>query len=190
MSETQKLVTAIDLNERLEKQMSHPLPEQLPVNEMLSGMADSIKPMLDETPHLVAICSGGVWIAEQLHQKLGLSEPVGLLDITFYRDDFSRVGLNPSVRSSSLPVAIDDRHIILIDDILHTGRTIRAALNELFAWGRPASVVLAVLLDRGDRELPFQAEIVGHRISLDEHQFVKIHPNGRLTYVNRHAEAK
>ncbi len=170
--------------------MSHPLPEQLPVNEMLSGMADSIKPMLDETPHLVAICSGGVWIAEQLHQKLGLSEPVGLLDITFYRDDFSRVGLNPSVRSSSLPVAIDDRHIILIDDILHTGRTIRAALNELFAWGRPASVVLAVLLDRGDRELPFQAEIVGHRISLDEHQFVKIHPNGRLTYVNRHAEAK
>ncbi len=190
MNETLEFETAIDLNERLEKQMSHPLPEQLPVNEMLSGMADSIKPMIDEAPLLVAICSGGVWIAEQLHQKLGLSEPVGLLDITFYRDDFSRVGLNPSVRSSSLPVAIDDRHIILIDDILHTGRTVRAALNELFAWGRPASVVLAVLLDRGDRELPFQAEIIGHRISLDKHQFVKICPNGRLTYVNRHVECK
>ena len=170
--------------------MSQPLPEQIPVDVMLSEMADSIKPMLEDSPLLVAICSGGVWVAEKLHQKLNLSEPVGLLDITFYRDDFSRVGLNPSVRSSSLPVAIDHRHIILIDDILHTGRTVRAALNELFAWGRPASVVLAVLLDRGDRELPFQAEIIGHRFSLDKHQFVKICPNGQLTYVNRHAECE
>ncbi len=170
--------------------MTYPLPDQLPVDKMLASMAESIRPMLDQSPLFIAICSGGIWVAERLHQRLNIQEPLGFLDISFYRDDFSRLGLNPKVQTSSLPVSIDDRHILLIDDILHTGRTVRAALNELFAWGRPASVVLAVLLDRGDRELPLHAEIVGHRLHLDTTYFVKIFPDGHLTYVNLQTEAQ
>ncbi len=157
-------------------------PAQLPVDDMLASMAQSMQPMLVHAPLLIAIRSGGVWVAEQLHQQLNLNEPLGLLDISFYRDDFSRVGLNPTVGTSIVPVATDGRHVILVDDIMHTGRTIRAALNELFAWGRPSSVVLAVLLDRGGRELPFHAEIVGRRIALENNLFVKISPNGCVTY--------
>ncbi len=157
-------------------------PAQLPVDKMLTSMVQAIEPMLDHSPLLVAIRSGGVWVAERLHQRLGLQEPLGQLDISFYRDDFSQVGLHPKVGASSLSQNIDGRHIILVDDILHTGRTARAALNELFAWGRPASVVLAVLLDRGDRELPFHAEIVGHSMRLDRNRFVKVFPDGRLKY--------
>lgn len=162
--------------------MNTDLPEQLPVEEILDDMAQAIKPMLDSSPLIVAICNGGVWIAEHLHRQLEISEPLGFVDISFYRDDFSRIGLNPKVHQSSLPVAIDDRHIILVDDILNTGRTVRAALNELFAWGRPASVVLAVMLDRGGLELPYRAAVVGQRIALEKSQFVKVLPNGNLDY--------
>lgn len=164
--------------------MNADLPERLPVETIVADMAQAIKPMLGTSPLFVAICNGGVWIAEHLHNQLDISEPLGYVDISFYRDDFSRVGLNPKVNTSSLPVAIDGRHIILIDDILNTGRTVRAALNELFAWGRPASVVLAVLVDRQGRELPFCADIVGHRIDLETNQFVKVLPSGELTYFN------
>ncbi len=164
--------------------MNSTVHEELPVNDLLSDMARTMESMLDRSPLFIAICSGGVWVAESLHRQLELTEPIGYLDITFYRDDFSRVGFNPKVRKSSLPVNIDNRNIILIDDILRTGRTVRAALNELFAWGRPASVVLAVLLDRGGRELPVNAEIVGHRLSVDNNQFVKITSDGKLTYAD------
>ncbi len=162
--------------------MNADLLERLPVETILGDMAQAIRPMLNSSSLLVAICSGGVWIAEHLHRQLEISEPLGLVDISFYRDDFSRAGLNPKVHTSSLPVAIDGRHIILVDDILHTGRTVRAAVNELFAWGRPASVVLAVLVDRGGLELPYRAEVVGHRIALEKNRFVKVLPNGDLNY--------
>ncbi len=109
----------------------------------------------------MGIYTGGVWIAQRLHQLLRLECPLGTLDISFYRDDFTRVGMNPQVKPSLLPVSIEDRHVILVDDILNTGRTIRAALNELFDYGRPASILLAVLVDRGGRELPIQADVVG-----------------------------
>ncbi len=168
--------------------MTEKYPQQLPVEAMLTNMAESLQALLEMKPLFVAICSGGVWIAEALHQRLDVSEPLGLLDISFYRDDFSQVGLHPKVQSSSLPVAIENRHIVLVDDILHTGRTVRAALNELFAWGRPASVVLAVLIDRGKRELPLHAEIVGQTLSLNDNQFVKVYPDGKLTYINRQPE--
>jgi pyrimidine operon attenuation protein/uracil phosphoribosyltransferase len=125
-------------------------------------------------PAIVGIHTGGVWIAEQLHRKMAISEPLGSLDITFYRDDFTRVGLNPVVRPSELPFGIDDRHIILVDDVLYTGRTIRAALNELFDYGRPASIMLAVLIDRGGRELPIQANVVGFHVDLKPEEQIKL----------------
>ncbi len=156
--------------------------EELPVESILQAMTESLNSQLEVEPLIVAIQTGGVWIAEHLHRKLEISEPIGALDISFYRDDFSQIGMNPEVHESYLPEPIDDRHIILVDDILHTGRTVRAALNELFAWGRPASVMLAVLLDRGNRELPLCPDVVGHTMSLMNDQFVKIFPSGRLTY--------
>lgn len=112
-------------------------------------------------PLMVGIHTGGVWVAERLHRALALPEPLGMLDISFYRDDFSRIGLHPQVRPSDLPVAVEDRHIILVDDVLQTGRTIRAALDILFDYGRPASVMLAVLVRRGWRELPIDADVTG-----------------------------
>ena len=102
-----------------------------------------------EAPLIAGIYTGGAWIAERLHTLLELTEPLSMLDISFYRDDFTRIGVNPQVRPSRLPVSIDDRHIVLVDDVLNTGRTIRAALNEIFDYGRPASIMLATLVERG-----------------------------------------
>jgi pyrimidine operon attenuation protein/uracil phosphoribosyltransferase len=123
---------------------------------------------------LVGIRTGGVWIAEKLHSALNISSELGILDISFYRDDFSRLGLNPQVKPSKLPLDITDKHIILVDDVLYTGRTIRAAMNELFDYGRPASVQLAVLIDRGGRELPIAATAVGLTMELASNQHVKL----------------
>ncbi|HEY5791560.1 MAG TPA: bifunctional pyr operon transcriptional regulator/uracil phosphoribosyltransferase PyrR [Gammaproteobacteria bacterium] len=125
-------------------------------------------------PLMIGVHTGGAWVAERLHARLGLAEPLGRLDISFYRDDFTRVGINPQVRPSQLPVALDGRHLILVDDVLHTGRTVRAALNELFDYGRPASVALAVLIDRGGRELPIAADVCGAALELPADQHVKL----------------
>ena len=128
----------------------------------------------DPEPLMVGIHSGGHWVAQVLHARLKLSEPLGAIDISFYRDDFSRIGLHPQVQPSKLPVSVDDRTVVLVDDVLHTGRTIRAALNELFDYGRPQRVILAVLVDRGGRELPIAADLVGqHLDDLDTHEHVK-----------------
>ncbi|MCG2633310.1 MAG: bifunctional pyr operon transcriptional regulator/uracil phosphoribosyltransferase PyrR [Gammaproteobacteria bacterium] len=125
-------------------------------------------------PLLVGIHSGGVWIAEALHQRLGTSAPLGHLDISFYRDDFSRMGLHPVVRPSNLPEPVEGRPIILIDDVLYTGRTIRAALNEIFDYGRPERVILAVLAERNGRELPIQADIAGMRLDLPANAYLQL----------------
>lgn len=125
-------------------------------------------------PAFVGIHTGGVWIAEQLRRRLGVVTPLGQLDIAFYRDDFSRIGIHPQVRPSELPFDVDGRHLVLIDDVLHTGRTVRAALNELFDYGRPASVLLAVLVDRGGRELPIEAHVAGSRLELPADQQVQL----------------
>ncbi len=123
---------------------------------------------------MVGIHTGGAWVAERLHKALALKTPLGKLDISFYRDDFTRVGINPQVKPSQLPLSIDNEHILLVDDVLYTGRTIRAALNELFDYGRPASITLIVLLDRNGRELPIQADIVGKRIDLKANEQIKL----------------
>ncbi len=123
---------------------------------------------------IIGIHSGGAWIAEHLHKSLNNPHPIGMLDISFYRDDFTQIGLNPQVKSSNLPDSIEDQDIILVDDVLHTGRTIRAAMNELFDYGRPKSISLAVLLDREGRQLPIQADVCGMNIHLAPHQQVKL----------------
>lgn len=150
------------------------MPPSIDINATLAYLADEIRPLLERQPIMIGVHSGGAWIAQRLHQTLGLTEPLGTLDISFYRDDFTRVGVNPQVKTSNLPINIEDRHVILVDDVLHTGRTIRAALNEIFDYGRPASVTLAVLICRDGRELPIQADIVGHTLNLKKNEHIKL----------------
>jgi pyrimidine operon attenuation protein/uracil phosphoribosyltransferase len=146
------------------------------VTVLLEAMAGELERLMAgrDRPAMVGIHTGGVWVAEQLHRRLGIEDPLGSLDISFYRDDFTRIGMNPVVQPSQLPFSIDDRHIILVDDVLHTGRTIRAAMNELFDYGRPASIVLATLVERDGRELPIQANVVGQHVRLDPDQHIKL----------------
>jgi pyrimidine operon attenuation protein/uracil phosphoribosyltransferase len=135
-----------------------PLPNPLPDAEaQCRQLADLIRPQLANNPALVGIFSGGAWIAERLKELLGLTEEIGLIDVSFYRDDFAEKGLHPQCRPTVIPFDVEGRHIVLVDDVLYTGRTTRAAINELFDYGRPASVALAVLADRGGRELPIGA---------------------------------
>lgn len=148
------------------------------VDKLIEKMATELTARLNVFPSdqlfMIGIHTGGVWIAEKLHKQLKLPLPLGTMDISFYRDDFSRIGMNPQVKPSTLPVAVEDKHIILVDDILHTGRTIRAAMNEIFDYGRPASILLAVLGERSGRELPIQPDVVGTHLSLDSHEHVKL----------------
>lgn len=148
------------------------------INKLIDQMANELREKFAGTSLndvvMVGIHTGGVWVAEQLHALLNIQQPLAQLDISFYRDDFSRIGMNPQVKPSKLPASVDDAHIILVDDILHTGRTIRAALNEIFDYGRPASVTLAVLGNRSGRELPIQADVVGKEFQLGQHEHVKL----------------
>lgn len=150
----------------------------LDVDQLLNNLKNDTQQLLNdqriEQPLIVGIHTGGIWVAERLHSALGITTTMGILDISFYRDDFSRLGLNPQVKPSQLPLDITDQHIVLVDDVLYTGRTVRAAMNELFDYGRPASVQLAVLVDRGGRELPVCATVAGERIDLSPHQHVKL----------------
>ncbi len=147
-------------------------------NDLLARMHQGLDALLNQRklrdPLMVGVHTGGAWVAEHLHRRLELKEPLGLLDISFYRDDFSRIGVHPRVRPSTLPLSVDKRHIILVDDVLYTGRTIRAALNEIFDYGRPASVILTVLVQREGRELPIQASVSGISIDLHGHQHIKL----------------
>ncbi len=151
--------------------------------KLVLELARQLKPTITPDTALVGIYTGGVWVAEKLKQHLGLDIPIGTLDISFYRDDFSRAGLHPQVRPSKIPFEVDNRPIILVDDVLYTGRTVRAALNELFDFGRPARIVLAVLIDRGGREIPVSAQAVGKVIPLEIHQNIQLNRDetGRLS---------
>ncbi|HKK13962.1 MAG TPA: bifunctional pyr operon transcriptional regulator/uracil phosphoribosyltransferase PyrR [Gammaproteobacteria bacterium] len=148
------------------------------VEALLESMTADLKALLEneglQEPAMVGIHTGGVWVARELHRRLGIVPPLGSLDISFYRDDFTRIGMNPQVRPSDLPFNVDDRDIILVDDVLHTGRTVRAAFNELFDYGRPASIYLAVLVERSGRELPIQANVVGAHMDLGPGEHVKL----------------
>lgn len=150
------------------------MTERFLIPAMIDQMAKDIRSKNLSNPLMIGIHTGGAWIAQLLHQKLKLTDPLGTLDISFYRDDFTRIGVNPQVKASELPVDVEGRHIVLVDDVLHTGRTIRAALNEIFDYGRPASVILVVLVDRGERELPIQADISGGCIELSHGEHIKL----------------
>jgi len=152
--------------------------DTLPNAEQLcEQLANQLQTLIQEkqidTPFLVGIRTGGAWIADRLQQKLQLEEP-GILDISFYRDDFSQRGLAPQVKGSDLPDSIEDRHIILVDDVIMSGRTIRAAMNELFDFGRPASIHLVTLLDVGRRQLPIQPDLCAAQLELNDDQAIKL----------------
>ena len=119
---------------------------------------------------LVGITSGGAWLAERLQQDLGLPGAAGVISSSMHRDDFAQRGLSGAGQHTQLGFDVNDAHIILLDDVLYTGRTIRAVLNELFDYGRPASVKLAVLVDRGGRELPVQPDYAAARVTVPEAQ--------------------
>jgi len=147
------------------------------VESLIEKLTQALTPYFsspESQPLIVGIETGGVWIAEQLRQRIAPESELGRLDISFYRDDFTRNGLNPTVKPSSLPTNIDDRTIILVDDVLQSGRTIRAAMNEIFDYGRPRKIILAILIDRGQREIPIQADFVGASLSLDSNSHIKL----------------
>ena len=124
-------------------------------------------------PRLVGVASGGAWLAERLQKDLGLNDPIGVLSSVMHRDDFASRGLASSAQTL-LPFDVNGEHLIVLDDVLYTGRTIRAVLNELFDYGRPASVKLAVLVDRGGRELPVQPDLAMARITLPATQSLQL----------------
>ena len=147
-------------------------------DQLLEKLATDLENLLDhrsiDNPLMVGIHTGGAWLAEKLHKRLNIRDDLATLDISFYRDDFSRIGMNPQVKPSSLPPQVEDRHIILVDDVLQTGRTIRAAMNEIFDYGRPASITLACLIERSGRELPIQADVVGQTLELGDNEQIKL----------------
>lgn len=166
------------------------LPDPLPDAEaQCRQLADLIRPHLPKNPALVGIFSGGAWIAERLKELLGLSEEIGMIDVSFYRDDFAEKGLHPQCRPTLIPFDVEGRHLILVDDVLYTGRTTRAAINELFDYGRPASVSMAVLADRGERELPIAANFCVWDVSLAAGQNLVLArlENGQLAWRLEHA---
>ncbi|EAR21372.1 bifunctional pyr operon transcriptional regulator/uracil phosphoribosyltransferase PyrR [Nitrococcus mobilis] len=152
------------------------LPE---VDHLLTDMSQALRALVawrdpEQPVALIGIHTGGVWLAERLHRLLGLASPIGALNIHFHRDDFGRIGVHPRVQPSHLPFDVDGCLIILIDDVLYSGRTVRAALNEIFDYGRPAAVRLAVLVDRGGRELPIAADVVGAHLKLNPAEQIKL----------------
>ena len=144
-------------------------------------MVDPIYQRLDQSlpMAIIGIRRGGVDIGQYLYDALlakglKLDSPLGELNIAFYRDDFSSIGLHPVVGPSHVPFDVTGRHIVLVDDVLGTGRTVRAAMNEIFDFGRPAKITLAVLVQRNDHELPIRADIIGQELDVAEHDYIDL----------------
>ncbi|MFZ5556311.1 MAG: bifunctional pyr operon transcriptional regulator/uracil phosphoribosyltransferase PyrR [Pseudomonadota bacterium] len=149
--------------------------QELPgVDELLATLARQMRGAVDGNTALVGIYTGGVWLAERLHAELGIRHPLGTLDVSFYRDDYQQRGLPREVRRSSIEFDVNARDIILVDDVLYTGRTIRAALNELFDYGRPGRIRLAALLDRGGRQLPICAQFVAAQVEAPADRLISL----------------
>ena len=137
------------------------LPE---VERLIERLVAQMRPATAPDTALVGIHTGGAWLAERLHAELQIGAPLGGIDVAFYRDDLSGRGLHAKARRSDIPFEVEGRPVVIVDDVIYTGRTTRAALNELFDYGRPARVDLAVLVDRGGRELPIDARYCALRL--------------------------
>ena len=166
-------------------------PLSLPDAEQLClKLADMMRPDIDTETALIGIHTGGVWVAKRLHAALGLKTPLGSLDVSFYRDDFGRTGLHPHLHPSDIPFDVTDRPIIIVDDVLYTGRTLRAAMNEIFDYGRPARIDLAVLVDRGGRELPIHPQWAAHTMQVDAKKNLQLEQDEETKAVTPSAASK
>jgi len=152
--------------------------EQLDIANLFNTLETALKVAIAKrslkNPVMIGIHTGGAWVAKEMHQRLAIKEPLALLDISFYRDDFSQVGMHPKVQPSTLPLTLEGRDVILIDDVFYTGRTIRAALNEVFDYGRPEQVLLGVLIERDGRQVPLRPDSVGTKMVLEAGQRIKL----------------
>lgn len=155
--------------------MKKPVPD---AEALLQALAGQLRPAVTARTALIGIHTGGVWVAQRLHEALGVRVPLGTIDIAFYRDDYSRRGLSPNVKPSDIRFDVADCDIVLVDDVLYTGRTIRAALNELFDYGRPGRVRLAALVDRGGRQLPIEPQFVGATLSVADDEQIQLQRAG------------
>ncbi|PTQ72881.1 bifunctional pyr operon transcriptional regulator/uracil phosphoribosyltransferase PyrR [Pseudomonas sp. GV071] len=153
--------------------MKLPNPAEL-LPQMAAALTEHLAKRQISEPRFIGIHTGGVWVAQALLKELARDTELGILDVSFYRDDFTQNGLHPQVRPSALPFEIEGQHLVLVDDVLMSGRTIRAALNELFDYGRPASVTLVSLLDLNSRELPIRPDVVGATLELAPNERVKL----------------
>jgi len=159
-----------------------------PANELFLRLTEAMRPSVTADTVLVGIHTGGVWIAEQLHKTLGLKSPLGSIDVSYHRDDLHMGGGRHGGRASQLPFDVEGAHVVIVDDVLATGRTIRAAMNELFDYGRPARIDLAVLVDRGGRELPIAATWRGETVSLPTSQMLELTRNEQGEFAFRVTE--
>ena len=169
--------------------MINPLPD---AEVLLARLAERMRAFVTPDTALIGIHTGGVWLAQRLHEALALRQPLGTIDVSFYRDDYGSRGLHAKVKPSDIPFEVADADIILVDDVLYTGRTIRAAINELFDYGRPKSIRLAALVDRGGRQLPIAAQFVGAEVSVADGEQIELMKSekGQLSLVlNRQAPA-
>ena len=160
--------------------MNLPNPAEL-LPQMAGALINHLNQRQISQPRFIGIRTGGVWVAQALMECLGNREPLGILDVSFYRDDFTQNGLHPQVQPSELPFEIEGQHLVLVDDVLMSGRTIRAAMNELFDYGRPASITLVCLLDLNARDLPVRPDVVGATLSLATDQRIKLFATTPLT---------
>jgi pyrimidine operon attenuation protein/uracil phosphoribosyltransferase len=165
----------------------HPLDAEALYLTLLQQMRGGLAGVSDIA--IVGIHSGGAWLAERLATDLGLLDRLGFVDPSFYRDDYAEKGLRPDVKASQVPFDVDGASIVLVDDVLFTGRTTRAAINELFDYGRPARIFLAALVDRGGRELPVSADFLAEKMFLNQQQSLQLQraEDGRFSLTVVHA---
>jgi len=135
---------------------------------LLPRLADDLRTRAAPDAAMIGLYTGGAWLAERLHAMLGLQTPLGLMDIAFYRDDYHKEGLKHDPKRTKIPFDVEGRDLLLVDDVLYTGRTVRAAMNELFDYGRPRSISLVILADRGGRQLPICAQHCGAVVQVPE----------------------
>lgn len=167
------------------------LPQALPEAEALyAELERQLRGRVGTSTGIVGMHTAGVWLAERLHAALGIEAPLGTIDASLYRDDFSTQGLAKDPKRSLIPFEVEGRDLVLVDDFLFTGRTVRAAMNELFDYGRPASIVLAVLVDRGGRQLPIAAQVCAARfeVPIDRRLRLRRDDAGRFHLELEHAE--